>query len=65
MAHWLVDIAGFDRSLITTRGYGETRPAYPNDSAAHRQLNRRVVITVASLIATTSLIPLRSTPART
>jgi outer membrane protein OmpA-like peptidoglycan-associated protein len=47
VADWLVDVAGFDRSLITTRGYGETRPAYPNDSAAHRQLNRRVVITVA------------------
>jgi outer membrane protein OmpA-like peptidoglycan-associated protein len=43
---WLVEKAGFDPSLITTRGWGEARPTYPNDTAAHRQLNRRVVITV-------------------
>jgi outer membrane protein OmpA-like peptidoglycan-associated protein len=45
VAQWLVD-AGLERSSLRTRGWGEERPAYPNDSAAHRQANRRVVITV-------------------
>ncbi|HCB03891.1 MAG TPA: OmpA family protein [Nocardioides sp.] len=46
VAQWLVREAGFDPALIATQGWGEQRPAYPNDSDAHRQLNRRVVITV-------------------
>ena len=45
VARWLVEAASFDAALITTRGYGETRPAYPNDTPARQQLNRRVVIT--------------------
>lgn len=45
VARWLVEAAGFKAALITTRGYGETRPAYPNDTPTHQQLNRRVVIT--------------------
>jgi outer membrane protein OmpA-like peptidoglycan-associated protein len=46
VAAWLVSEAGFDRSRIRTRGLGETAPAVPNTSAANRQKNRRVVITV-------------------
>lgn len=46
VARWLVEEADLDPTLISTRGYGETRPAYPNDTPAHQQLNRRVVITV-------------------
>ena len=48
VARWLIEEAGLDEALISTRGYGETRPAYPNDTPAHQQLNRRVVITVVS-----------------
>ena len=46
VARWLVEEAGLDPGRLTTRGYGETRPAYPNDTPANQQLNRRVVITV-------------------
>lgn len=46
VARWLVEEAGLDPASISTRGYGETRPAYPNDTREHQQLNRRVVITV-------------------
>jgi OmpA-OmpF porin, OOP family len=33
---------GIDGSRLTTRAYGETRPAVPNTSAANRRLNRRI-----------------------
>jgi outer membrane protein OmpA-like peptidoglycan-associated protein len=45
VADWLVR-NGFRASLITTKGFGETAPVVPNASAANRQKNRRVVITV-------------------
>ncbi len=46
VADWLIKSAGFKADLITTKGFGETAPAVPNTSAANRQKNRRVVITV-------------------
>ncbi|WP_185995784.1 OmpA family protein [Nocardioides campestrisoli] len=46
VADWLVREAGLEADDVTTRGYGETRPAHPNDSEANRARNRRVVITV-------------------
>jgi outer membrane protein OmpA-like peptidoglycan-associated protein len=46
VAQWLVDNAAFPRSRISVVGYGEGSPAQPNDSDAHRQANRRVVIAV-------------------
>lgn len=45
VADWLV-ANGFKRNLVTTKGFGETAPVVPNTSAANRQKNRRVVITV-------------------
>ncbi|WP_182526429.1 OmpA family protein [Nocardioides dongkuii] len=45
VAAWLVG-EGVDRQRLRTRGWGERRPAYPNDSDAHRQGNRRVVLTL-------------------
>ena len=45
VARWLAG-HGFDRSRITTFGYGERDPVVPNTSAANRQRNRRVVITL-------------------
>jgi len=46
VANWLIRQAGFDADSISTRGFGETQPAYPNNSDANRARNRRVVITV-------------------
>lgn len=46
VARWLTEHAGVARDRITTRGFGETAPVVANDSPAHRQRNRRVVITV-------------------
>lgn len=34
---------GIDPARITTRAYGETRPAVPNTSESNRKLNRRIV----------------------
>jgi outer membrane protein OmpA-like peptidoglycan-associated protein len=39
---FLVKSVGIDPSRLSTAGYGETRPAFPNDSEANRQKNRRV-----------------------
>ncbi len=46
VAAWLVDDAGMDRSRVRVIAFGESSPAQPNDSDAHRQANRRVVIAV-------------------
>lgn len=35
-----------DQRRITTQGYGEFKPLYPNDSAKNRQANRRVELTI-------------------
>lgn len=48
VALYLIRTEHFAASLITTKGFGETAPAVPNNSDANRQKNRRVVITVAS-----------------
>jgi len=48
VASWLIRTEGFKAALITTKGFGETAPAVPNTSAANRQKNRRVVLTVAT-----------------
>lgn len=34
--------SGVEPERVTSRGYGEARPAYPNDSLRHRALNRRI-----------------------
>jgi outer membrane protein OmpA-like peptidoglycan-associated protein len=46
VADWLVSNAGFKADMISTKGFGEAAPAVPNTSAANRQRNRRVVISV-------------------
>jgi outer membrane protein OmpA-like peptidoglycan-associated protein len=48
VADWLVANAAIAAERLVVTGLGETAPAYPNDSDANRQLNRRVVITVSS-----------------
>ncbi|MGJ7918375.1 OmpA family protein [Massilia sp. LXY-6] len=39
---------GVPRERVATRGYGEMYPVAPNDSAANRQLNRRVEIVLSN-----------------
>ncbi len=41
VARFLID-SGVEASRIETVGYGETRPAFPNDSARHKLWNRRI-----------------------
>jgi outer membrane protein OmpA-like peptidoglycan-associated protein len=44
VADWLVSHGHVARSRLVEIGYGERDPEVSNDTAAHRQLNRRVVI---------------------
>jgi outer membrane protein OmpA-like peptidoglycan-associated protein len=45
VVQWLIQ-HGVDASRITAHGYGETRPAYPNDGPTNRAKNRRIEISV-------------------
>ncbi len=47
--NYLVDM-GISEDFIETQGFGEARPAYANDSAVNRSLNRRVEIRLLDLI---------------
>ncbi|UPT73800.1 MAG: OmpA family protein [Elusimicrobiota bacterium] len=47
VARWLHEHAGLDPARLSAAGFGEFRPAKPNDSAEGRKANRRVVIEVA------------------
>ncbi len=38
--------AGIEPARIETRGYGESRPAFPNDSAENKRRNRRIEFAV-------------------
>ena len=44
IADALAAITGIPRERFTARGHGESDPVADNDTAAHRQLNRRVVV---------------------
>lgn len=46
VADWLATNAGIARARMTVAGLGERSPAYPNTTAAGRQGNRRVVISL-------------------
>ena len=45
VAAWL-EGAGIEMSQIVTKGYGETQPAFPNDTRANKQRNRRIEFAV-------------------
>jgi outer membrane protein OmpA-like peptidoglycan-associated protein len=45
VVRWLTE-HGVAASRLSAHGYGETRPAYPNDTAANRAKNRRIEISV-------------------
>jgi OOP family OmpA-OmpF porin len=41
VAKWLTDKGGCDKMRLKTVGYGDTKPIGPNDTAEHKQKNRR------------------------
>ncbi len=47
VARWLHEHAGLDPARLSAAGYGEFRPAKPNDTAEGRAANRRVAIVVS------------------
>jgi len=51
---WLVSGGHVAASRITAKGYGETRPVAPNDTAEGRQKNRRVEIRVQKTASPTA-----------
>lgn len=48
-ARWLHEHAGLDPARLSSSGFGEFRPAKPNDTAEGRAANRRVVFVVSNL----------------
>jgi chemotaxis protein MotB len=46
VAQRLTLVDGLNPSRIAAKGYGETHPAYPNDSAAHQAMNRRIDVVI-------------------
>ena len=48
VANYLVDNAGVQSDNLTVVGYGELKPAYPNDTSEGRTNNRRVEFTPAN-----------------
>ncbi len=45
--NYLIDKVGIEASRLKSVGYGESRPAFPNDTAENRAKNRRVEFTPA------------------
>jgi chemotaxis protein MotB len=48
-ARWLHEHAGLDPARLSAAGFGEFRPAKPNDTPEGRAANRRVVIVVSPI----------------
>jgi chemotaxis protein MotB len=51
-ARWLHEHAGLDPARLSAAGFGEFRPAQPNDTPEGRAANRRVVIVVTPAVFT-------------
>ncbi len=49
VAEFMIGAVGIAPERISTMGFGEYRPAYPNDSAKGRERNRRVEIILTAL----------------
>ncbi|HEY6940354.1 Ig-like domain-containing protein [Dokdonella sp.] len=54
---------GIDADQIDTRGEGELRPSYPNDTSANRQKNRRVDVEFLTIEETAQPAPPPPSPA--
>jgi chemotaxis protein MotB len=52
VTRYLVERDGLSPLRTSFGGYGQFRPAHPNDTEAHRQLNRRVDIVVLNMVTT-------------
>lgn len=50
VARYLVERKGFSAARIAATGYGEHRPAAPNDSPGNRAKNRRVVFLIKNIV---------------
>jgi OOP family OmpA-OmpF porin len=48
VGNYIVKEGGIDKSIITTIGYGETKPAASNKTKAGRAKNRRVEVLILS-----------------
>jgi chemotaxis protein MotB len=46
VTRYLVEHAGISPTRLSFAGYGQFRPKFPNDSEAHRHLNRRVDVVI-------------------
>ncbi len=46
VVRFFVEECGFSPTKLSAAGYGEWRPRFPNDSAAHRAKNRRVDLVI-------------------
>ena len=47
VARWLHEHAGLDPARLSAAGFGEFRPAKPNDTPEGRAANRRVALVVS------------------
>jgi chemotaxis protein MotB len=54
VARYLVEQKGLSPYRISALGYGQYRPKYPNDTEAHRALNRRVDVVILDTDAATN-----------
>jgi outer membrane protein OmpA-like peptidoglycan-associated protein len=43
---YLIDEGGINADRIEIKGFGESKPIVPNDSAANKRRNRRVELTI-------------------
>ncbi|AEF53297.1 OmpA family protein [Marinomonas posidonica] len=48
IADVLVEIFGIPENRVSAIGYGEDKPLFDNDSAAHRKANRRVIAVISN-----------------
>lgn len=46
VVRYLIEVARFNPARISAAGYADSRPLYPNDTEAHRAMNRRVDIVI-------------------
>lgn len=68
VADYLVEVGGIDRTRLTYKGYGFSRPVAPNDTEANMQKNRRTEIYIrpgagGEVSPTAEAVPVPAAPA--